>query len=194
MRFEIWGTIVMLFGLRNSLLSGRNPRLRTTLRLFSDAPTLKLFYNDVFEVKLPQGHRFPMEKYRKVRTILQSEFASDNRVIFEQSPLSNAQELATTHCREYISRFLTGEGMTAAEIRAVGFPWSLEGTKRALSSVGGTIAAMREVCSGANGASGHIAGGTHHAFHDYGEGFCVFSDIAVAANLALRDYEHISKM
>ena len=68
---------------------------------------------------------------------------------------------------------------------------------RTLSSVGGTVAAMRAVCGGGAGRgswmsrpaiAGHIAGGTHHAFFDRGEGFCVFSDIAVAANVALRDH------
>ena len=145
-----------------------------------------LFYNDIYEVPLPAGHRFPMEKYRKVRTTLQSEFIAG--VSFIESPLATVDELATTHCRNYIQRFLTGEGMTAAEVRAVGFPWSVPGTKRALSSVGGTVAAMRAVLNGESRASGHIAGGTHHAFFDYGEGFCVFSDIAVAANLALVEY------
>ncbi|CAM9780265.1 unnamed protein product, partial [Ectocarpus fasciculatus] len=88
------------------------------------------------------------------------------------------------------------------ENRTVGFPWSEASVKRSLSSVGGTVAAMHAVCAGGELRdslpwvrrktpplfSGHIAGGTHHAFSDRGEGFCVFSDIAVAANVALRDY------
>jgi len=143
-----------------------------------------LFYNDIFEVPLPPGHRFPMRKYRDVRLKLQGEFSHD---LFAASPLATREELETTHCPGYIDRFLSGQ-QTEKEIRAVGFPWSLPGTKRALSSVGGTVAAMRTVCSSAGVLfAAHIAGGTHHAFFDYGEGFCVFSDIAVAANLALQE-------
>jgi acetoin utilization deacetylase AcuC-like enzyme len=68
---------------------------------------------------------------------------------------------------------------TEKEIRKIGFPWSVAHVKRALSSVGGTVAAMHSVCRDGYRVAGHIAGGTHHAFFDYGEGFCVFSDIAV---------------
>jgi acetoin utilization deacetylase AcuC-like enzyme len=114
--------------------------------------------------------------------------------------------------------------MSAAENRAVGFPWSQETVNRALSSAGGTVAATHAVCraraallnshqpsssssshdeaeddgkkntlkpSSSPRISGHLAGGTHHAFRDRGEGFCVFSDIAVASGVALRDYPNI---
>lgn len=65
---------------------------------------------------------------------------------------------------------------------------------RSLSSVGGTVAAMHQVCSGAARVSGHFAGGTHHAFFDRGEGYCVFSDIGVAANIALASYGYIDRI
>jgi len=84
--------------------------------------------------------------------------------------------------------------LTEKENRNIGFPWSPEGVKRALSSVGGTVAAAHAVCRGPYLFSGHVAGGTHHAFYDYGEGFCVFSDIAVAANTVLRDYAHVQRI
>lgn len=93
--------------------------------------------------------------------------------------------------------------MTEAELRNVGFPWSPAGVDRSLSSVGGTVAAARDVVRAMSGGgkrddddddpsrrprwAAHVAGGTHHAFYDYGEGFCVFSDIAVAANVVLRE-------
>jgi acetoin utilization deacetylase AcuC-like enzyme len=69
-----------------------------------------------------------------------------------------------------------------------------KGVNRSLSSVGGTVEAMHSVCSRGAQAAGHLAGGTHHAFFDRGEGFCVFSDIAVAANVALRSYPSIRKI
>lgn len=151
----------------------------------------KLFYNDVYEVTLPPTHRFPMDKYKLIRTGLQDEYANNPELSFHVSPLSTRRELETTHCSQYVERFLTEGAQTAAEIRAVGFPWSVAGTRRALSSVGGTVAAMRALLRGEALSVGHLAGGTHHAFFDYGEGFCVFSDIAVAANLALREFPHL---
>lgn len=87
---------------------------------------------------------------------------------------------------------------TEQEQRNVGFPWSQQGVDRALSSVGGTLAAARDVCqlwhdqrhlnNRTVAWAAHVAGGTHHAFYDRGEGFSVFSDIAVAANVVLQEF------
>jgi acetoin utilization deacetylase AcuC-like enzyme len=178
--------LMLLAAVNRALRSDMISLKRLSTRLLS-SKRISLFYNDIYEQPLPAGHRFPMEKYRKVRQTLQRELAHDG-VGFHESPLVTEEELATTHCRGYINRFLTGSNMTELEIRKIGFPWSKEGTYRALSSVGGTLAATRAVCSEQVVASGHIAGGTHHAFYDRGEGFCVFSDIAVAANVALKEF------
>lgn len=157
-----------------------------------------------------------MEKYGKVRRMVQQQLnCDDDSDSFRVSPLSTIDELATTHCRDYIHRHLTGD-QSDADLRNVGFPWSEQGVKRSLSSVGGTVAAACAVCeeldkNGSNGnnkngatddattnnSSGiqpwgaHVAGGTHHAFYDRGEGFCIFSDIAVAANVVLQKYPHL---
>jgi acetoin utilization deacetylase AcuC-like enzyme len=125
---------------------------------------------------------------------------------FLVSPLATFEELATTHSEDYIERFLKGD-QTELEQRNVGFPWSEQGVKRASSSVGGTMAAACHVCElwkllqqqqntrlpVAAPWGAHIAGGTHHAFYDYGEGFSVFSDIAVAANVVLQRYPDLIK-
>ena len=116
------------------------------------------------------------------------------------SPLATVEELATTHDRQYIQRFLDGQ-QSELEQRNVGFPWSTQGVDRALSSVGGTLAAACEVCElwqeqksvGLPPWGAHVAGGTHHAFFDYGEGFSVFSDIAVAANVVLERFPQTIK-
>lgn len=153
-----------------------------------------IFYNDVYEVVLPLHHKFPMQKYRAVRETLQKDFFTNNRVMFKISPETSFDELKSTHCINYISRFING-AMSEKENRVIGFPWSIAGVRRSLSSVGGTVAAMRVVMENYQlkrfAVSCHLAGGTHHAFYDKGEGFCVFSDIAVAANLALLEYSAI---
>ena len=154
-------------------------------------PPCQLFYNDVYEVPLPPTHRFPMEKYYHVRKRLQQILTPAGLASFSVSPLVSEADLTLTHDEEYVRRFLEGE-FTARENRVVGFPWSPESVARALSSVGGTVSATHAVCGGGGShVAGHIAGGTHHAFRDRGEGFCVFSDIAVAANVALRDYPDV---
>jgi len=176
-----------------------------------EGPTFRMYYNDVYEVKLPPRHRFPMGKYRKVREQIQeliSNLPQEKRESvncgFHVSPLATFDELSTTHDPRYIQRFLRGD-QTEQEQRNVGFPWSTEGVERALSSVGGTLAAACFVCEEQrrrirnNSQStqpcwaAHIAGGTHHAFHDYGEGFSVFSDMAVAANVVLDRYPDVLK-
>lgn len=129
---------------------------------------------------------------------------------FRKSPLATTQQLSLTHDPTYISRYLSGK-MTERENRNIGFPWSEQHVNRSLSSVGGTVNAAlsaweeyvrrkteqeqfqeqtnehkqqnEPLCWGAQ-----VAGGTHHAFSDYGEGFCIFSDIAVAANVLLEKY------
>lgn len=150
-----------------------------------------LYYNDHYEVPLPPTHRFPMQKYREVRLALQRELEHRGVAHFQPSPLATLDELTTTHTAEYVARYLNGE-LTEKENRRVGFPWSIASVNRSLSSTGGTVAAARAVCTRPGLLrAGHLAGGTHHAFADRGEGFCVFNDIAVAANVALRDYPEL---
>ena len=170
------------------------------------AASLTIFYNDVYHVELPPNHRFPMAKYGQVRRRVQEyvrqkeqeEESSASRLFvdcqFYKSPLATVPELETTHCPAYIQRYLRGD-MTAAELRNVGFPWSPAGVNRTLSSVGGTVAAARHVVRAKQQGqqelpcwAAHVAGGTHHAFYDYGEGFCVCSDMAVAANVVLQEF------
>ena len=147
-----------------------------------------LYYNDIYHVDLPKTSSFPMQKYRYVREALQRELPSTLATFYE-SPLVSEKDLTLVHCEGYVSRFLGGQ-LTRDELRRIGFPWSPQHVNRALSSTGGTVAAAHAVCRADATAifAGHIAGGTHHAFADRGEGYCVFNDIAVAAAVALRDH------
>ena len=154
-------------------------------------PPVVFFYNDVYEVPrgpaLPATNSFPMEKYRLVRDVLEREIDS-SRAIFRESPLASLDDLHMVHERSYVVRFLSNE-LSREENRRIGFPWSAASVNRALSSTGGTVAAMAATFQeGGPRYAAQIAGGTHHAYADRGEGYCVFSDIAVAAAVALRDY------
>ena len=138
---------------------------------------MALFYSDVFVLPLPAHHRFPMGKYARLRErLLASDaFAPDEFRVPE--PVSDMQILRA-HCPRYLGRVARGE-LDAAEQRAIGFPWSERMVMRSRQSAGATLAAAREAL--VRGWSANLAGGTHHAFRDRGEGFCVFNDAAIAA-------------
>ena len=138
---------------------------------------MKLFYTDVFVLPLPAGHRFPMEKYARLRAALlaSGDFSESD---FHLPPAASDEELARAHDPEYIAAVSCGELGISAQ-KAIGFPWSPGMVERSRRSAGATLAACRAAF--ADGISANLAGGTHHAFRDRGEGFCIFNDAAVAA-------------
>ncbi len=138
---------------------------------------MRLYYTDVFVLPLPAGHRFPMEKYGRLRQRLLAggEFAASD---FHLPPPASDAELARAHDVQYIRQVADGS-LSAPMQKAIGFPWSPGMVERSRRSAGATIAACRAAL--ADGVAANLAGGTHHAFHDRGEGFCVFNDAAVAA-------------
>ena len=138
---------------------------------------MTLFYSDVFVLPLPSHHRFPMGKYVRLRERLlaSGEFAEDD---FRVPDAASDGEITRAHCPRYLDRVATG-ALDVTEIRAIGFPWSERMVERSRRSSGATLAAAREALT--RGWSANLAGGTHHAFRDRGEGFCVFNDAAIAA-------------
>ncbi len=132
-------------------------------------------------ITLPEGHRFPLGKYRAVARIL----AREHPELMCPAPRASWDDLALAHDRRYLDRVREG-ALEPSEVRRLGFPWSEALVLRGRRSVGGTLAALDWAV--AHGAAGHLAGGTHHAFRDRGEGFCVFNDLAVAALSARRDH------
>jgi acetoin utilization deacetylase AcuC-like enzyme len=138
---------------------------------------LKVFYSDHFVLPLPEGHRFPMQKYRLVREGVQAAIAG---IEFHEAPITSDGVLALAHHPSYIERVSNGT-LSAAEQKAIGFPWSPQMVERSRRSAGATIAACRAAIS--EGVAANLAGGTHHAYADHGEGFCVFNDAAIAARL-----------
>lgn len=136
-----------------------------------------IYYHDLFTFPLPEGHRFPMGKYRHLRERVQHSGLVNSEFLLVPPPASDKQ-LALAHDQTYIDKVASG-ALSDQEIRRIGFPWSPELVERSRRSVGSTIAACRSALK--NGMAANLAGGTHHAFADHGEGFCVFNDAAVAA-------------
>lgn len=136
---------------------------------------MRLFYTDHFELPLPQGHRFPMEKYRLLR---QRVVVSDahRRDLLLVPEAATKEQLGQAHTLDYVDRVFAGK-LSAAEIRRIGFPWSEKMAERSRRSTGATLAAARAALT--DGVSANLAGGTHHAGPDWGEGYCVFNDAAV---------------
>ena len=136
-----------------------------------------------FTVPLPSGHRFPIAKYAMVRDAVVRRGLLPPEAIEEPGEVRRA-DLALVHTAGYIDAIIDGT-MDEAAVRRLGFPWSAELRERALRTVQGTIEAARDALS--SGAGINLAGGTHHAFADRGEGFCVFNDVAVASRVLQRD-------
>jgi len=138
---------------------------------------MTLFYSDVFVLPLPAHHRFPMGKYARIRDRLlaSGEFGVGD---FRVPEAANDAEITRAHCPGYLARVVAGQ-LTPREQRDIGFPWSERMVERSRRSTGATLAAAREALT--RGWSANLAGGTHHAFRDRGEGFCVFNDAAIAA-------------
>lgn len=137
---------------------------------------MRVFHSDSYEVPLPPGHRFPMEKYRLLREALLERGVLTPESLTESTPCPR-QDLARVHTPRYLDALSQGT-LTDAEQRRLGFPWSPELMRRFSAAVAGTLDAARAALQ--DGIGGNLSGGTHHGFPDHGEGFCVFNDIAVA--------------
>lgn len=138
---------------------------------------MHIFYTDHFVLPLPEGHRFPMAKYAELRRrVALSPWLRPGTL--REPPALDDATLALAHHPEYIRRVAEGT-LTAAEQRRIGFPWSPQMVERSRRAAGATWAACLSALD--CGAGVNLAGGTHHAHADHGEGFCVFNDSAVAA-------------
>ena len=149
-------------------------------------PLLTVFYSDFVEIPLPEKHAFPRHKYRFARQRVER-LAERLAIVLQRAPAVTRADLLRVHTAEYIDQLTHGK-LDRQHQRAIGLPWSRELVERVLHSTGATLAAARlSIGSGdappvANPVrwAAHLAGGTHHAFPDRGQGFCVLNDVAVA--------------
>lgn len=138
-------------------------------------------YSDDYVINLPEGHRFPMEKYELIPSQLLYEKSYELENFFAPG-LVESRRLERVHDPAYINKVEQGR-LHSKEQRRIGFPWSEELVRREKIIVQGSIeGALR---AKEYGVSFNAAGGTHHAYPGHGEGFCIFNDIAVAAQFLL---------
>lgn len=139
---------------------------------------LKIAYSPIYHHPLPKGHRFPMEKYSLIPQQLLYEGSCVEANFFKPEPLSESKILRT-HSKEYWEKLKT-QNLSKKEERKTGFPLSKELVERELRICQGTIDNTDFAIQ--FGVSMNIAGGTHHAYRESGEGFCLLNDIAIASH------------
>ena len=140
---------------------------------------LPLVYHPDYVTPLPDGHRFPMPKFGKVyESLVRDGIATLDQ--FHIPERATVDELRLVHGSAYIDSYLHGT-IDARAMRRIGFPWSPALVTRTCTAVGGTILTAQLAL--AAGLACNTAGGTHHAYADFGSGFCIFNDIAVAARV-----------
>ena len=138
---------------------------------------VKVFYSDHFVLPLPEGHRFPMVKYSMLRERVAANGICGPGELRTPRAVSD-QEILRAHTPDYLRRVVSGD-LTDKEVRRIGFPWSEKMVERSRRASGGTLGACLAALE--EGFAANLAGGTHHAFSDRGEGYCVFNDSAIAA-------------
>jgi acetoin utilization deacetylase AcuC-like enzyme len=138
---------------------------------------LKVFYSDHFVLPLPEGHRFPMVKYSMLRERVASEGVCGPGELRVPQAVSD-EDILRVHEAGYLRRVAAGT-VTPKEMRRIGFPWSERMVERSRRASGGTLGACLAALE--DGFAANLAGGTHHAFANRGEGYCVFNDSAIAA-------------
>jgi acetoin utilization deacetylase AcuC-like enzyme len=133
----------------------------------------RAFAHDRFSYPLPEGHRFPLGRYRMLREAIEARAVAE---VAEAPPATDA-DLLLAHDPRYLERVVSGR-LSDRELKAVGLPWSPQLVERGRRSVGATVAASRAALDDGTGIN--LGGGTHHAFADSGKGFCTFNDVVVA--------------
>lgn len=136
-------------------------------------------YHPDYVAPLPEGHRFPMAKFRMLYELLLADDITSPEHTYSPTrpPLAWIEQV---HCPAYIHAYCNGT-LDAKAQRRIGLPWSAALANRTCVAVGGTILTAQLALQ--HGLACNTAGGTHHAFPTYGSGFCIFNDLAIAARV-----------
>jgi acetoin utilization deacetylase AcuC-like enzyme len=144
---------------------------------------MRVCYTPRYYADIGEGHVFPIRKFELVRDRLVAEGTLSPAEIYEPREAA-VEDVLLAHTLDYVTRLRAG-ALTPREVRRLGLPWSKALVRRSFLATAGTIAAARAAL--AEGVGANLAGGTHHAFPDRGEGFCVLNDVAVAVRVLRRD-------
>ncbi|MDB9854309.1 histone deacetylase [Candidatus Marinimicrobia bacterium] len=146
---------------------------------------LNIYYHPLYTDGIDSKSRFPRERYKLIYELLQeSDFKE--LINFISSPICKKQDLLLAHDKIFVEKFLTNT-LSTQEKRKIGLqPWNDHIIERTMRIMGGSVSAVDSAIKGS--ISANMAGGTHHAFHHYGAGYCVFNDLAVSAYVAKRDF------
>jgi len=143
----------------------------------------KVFYSSYYYADIGEGHVFPIRKFEIAKeTLFQEGTLSEEQLVEPEEAL--VEDLLLVHTKDYIERLRDGN-LTPKEVRKLGLPWSKSLVRRSFHAISGTIHAARLALEA--GVSSNLAGGTHHAYPDRGEGYCVLNDVAVAIRVLQRD-------
>lgn len=138
---------------------------------------MQLFYHPLYSaLTLPERHRFPIQKYQLIKAEIESLGLTANH--FTSPIKATPAQLSLCHNQAYINDFLNGS-LSNKAIKKMGFPYSNQLVERTLLSVGASIQGSEHALK--HGFSANLSGGYHHAYSDYGSGFCIFNDLAIAA-------------
>lgn len=148
---------------------------------------IPLIYHAIYsDLPLPEGHRYPINKYRLLYQAIEQQRALDpswHAALSYVTPCAiTLDEVTQVHCQNYIQQLVTG-ALPAPKMRRIGFPWSGSLITRTLTSAGGTCETVVQALG--HGVALHLSGGYHHAHHNYGSGFCLVNDLVLAAKRAL---------
>ena len=148
---------------------------------------LSIWYHPIYTNGIHPDARFPRDRYTKLVDKLETPEYSNNFII-QQPTEASRDDLILAHDSYYVDNFLN-QNLTEKEIKRIGLtPWTPQIVPRTLLLMGGAIAALGHVMKH-GGIAGNMAGGTHHAHHDFGSGYCIFNDLAVCSLLALSKYD-----
>lgn len=143
---------------------------------------MRVSYSPGYYAQIPDEHIFPMKKFRGLHAYLTEKNIVRPSDVIEPS-MTDISNLITVHTHRYATAVWEGT-LTKKEIRRMGLPWSKSLAIRSRLAVQGTINAALMALQ--DGVAGNIAGGTHHAMAEHGEGFCVYNDVAVAIRVLQR--------
>ena len=144
---------------------------------------IRVFYSPFYYAEIGENHVFPIKKFEFVRDKLLQEGTLTPDEIIEPQP-AKIDDVLLVHTADYVARLIKGE-LTAKEVRKLGLPWSESLVRRSFLACSGTLSAARWALE--NGIGSNLAGGTHHAFPDRGEGFCVLNDVAIAIRVLQKE-------